>query len=71
MTTTLTIRLPAAKKAALKRRAKPSVNAWVNALIDRALKPPKVDWGEHFDWLHKQGRVIEGHPCDELRRLNR
>ena len=71
MTTTVTIRLPAAKKAALKRRAKPSVNAWLNALIDRALTQPKVDWDEHFVWLHQHGRVIEGHPGDELRRRNR
>ena len=71
MTTTLTIRLPAATKAALKRQAKPTVNAWINALIDRALTEPTVNWDEHYDWLHKHGRVIAGHPCDEMRQLNR
>jgi hypothetical protein len=71
MTTTLTIRLPAAKKAAVKRQARPSVNAWLNTLIDRALTKPTVDWDEHFRWLHKHGRVIVGHPDDDLRRASR
>lgn len=71
MTTTLTIRLPAATKAALKLRAKPTVNAWLNSLIDRALSESDVDWNEHFDWLRQHGRIINGHPGDEMRQLNR
>ncbi|MGO8678991.1 MAG: hypothetical protein ACLQVX_24390 [Limisphaerales bacterium] len=29
--------------------AKPSVNAWVNELIEQALEAREVDWNEHFD----------------------
>lgn len=63
--------MSAAKKAQVKQRAKPNVNAWMNGLIDRALKADDVDWDSHFEWLHEHGRKITGHPEDELRRLNR
>ena len=71
MTTTLSIRLTKAKKDRICKQARPNVNAWVNAVLDRALEQKPVDWDAHFEWLHQHGRVIKGHPDDELRRLNR
>jgi hypothetical protein len=73
MTSTLTIRLPVATKAALQRHAQPSVNAWLNRVIERALAESDAGsgWDQHFEWRRKNGRVIKGHPGDEMRRLNR
>ncbi len=71
MTTTLSIRLSLGKKRRLQKVARPNVSAWVTALIDRELSEGGVDWGAHFDELRRSGRVIRGHPDDELRRANR
>ena len=45
---TITIRLRR-PKAEVEANAKPNVNAWVNRLIEHALRPRKPDWNEHFD----------------------
>ena len=72
MTTTISVRLSKQKKRRIYEQAKPNVNAWVNAVLDRALEQQiQADWKSHFEWLHKHGRVIKGNPEDELRRLNR
>src|SRR3989442_15572022 len=44
MTTTLSIRLAKAKKDRIRKQAKPNINAWINAVLDRALKEKTVDW---------------------------
>lgn len=72
MTTTVSIRMPATKKARIRAVAKPSVNAWLNKVIDRALAAGKAaDWDSHFKWLRQHGRVVKGHPDDRMRRKER
>lgn len=51
---TITIRLRR-PKAEIEANAKPNVNAWINQLIEQALRPRKADWHEHFD-RPSQGR---------------
>jgi hypothetical protein len=47
VTTLLTIRLRGPEvKERLRRAAKPNVNAWLNALIERELPEPGPDWRE-------------------------
>lgn len=49
-----------------------SLSAWIHGLIDKELKPVDgVDWDTHFEQLKEKGLRIDGHPDDELRRLNR
>ncbi len=71
MTTTFSIRISPAKKRPVQELAHPNVSAWINALIDRELKKEGVDWAAHFEQLRQSGRVLRGHPDDELRRANR
>jgi hypothetical protein len=63
--------MTAEKRARVREQAKPNVNAWLNRLIDAALTPPDTDWPAHFKRVKQRGRKIQGHPCDELRALNR
>jgi hypothetical protein len=63
--------MPAGKKRHIQRVAKPSVSAWINALIDRELKDEGVDWKAHFEQLRKSGRLVRGHPDDVARRASR
>ena len=73
MTTTLTIRLDRGELREIERAAgKLTRSEWVRRVIRREIKRPnRAGWAEHFDWLEKYGRVIRGHPDDELRALNR
>ena len=73
MTTTLTVRITEEKKRLARDKASPmSLSAWVHGLIDRELKSVDgVDWDTHFEQLEERGLRIDGHPDDELRKLNR
>jgi hypothetical protein len=71
MTTTLSIRISPGKKRRIQKLAKPSVSAWLNALIDRELQEGEINWSKHFDELRRSGRTIRGHPDDEVRRASR
>jgi hypothetical protein len=53
-------------------RGGPAERECVVQVIDRALEEAKpVDWDAHYKWLHKHGRVVKGHPDDEMRRRER
>jgi hypothetical protein len=65
------IRISLSKKRRVQKLAKPSVSAWINALIDRELQEGATNWGRHFDDLRKSGRTIRGHPDDEVRKASR
>ena len=71
MTTMLSIRISPGKKRRLQKVARPSVSAWINALIDRELQETGVDWASHFEELKRSGRLVPDHPDDDLRRANR
>lgn len=72
MTSTVSIRMPTEKKARIREIARPSVNAWLNLVIDRALASGQaVDWDSHYRWLHQHGRAVKGHPDDQMRRKER
>jgi len=71
VTTTLCIRISLWKKRRIQKLAKPSLSAWINALIDRELQEGEINWGKHFDELRRLGRTIRGHPDDEVRRASR
>ena len=71
MTTTLSIRISKGKKRRLQKFARPNVSAWINALIDRELQENGPDWGSHFEELRRSGRIVRGHPDDEVRKANR
>jgi hypothetical protein len=65
---TITIRLQR-PKAEIEAAAKPNVNAWVNKLIEQALGPRSVDWGEHFARKSRQRRFR--YRASEMRRNER
>jgi hypothetical protein len=73
MTATLTIRLDKRELGKIDRAAgKLTRTEWVRRVIRREInRPRRAGWAEHFDWLEKRGRVVRGHPDDELRSLNR
>ena len=73
MTATLSIRLDKRELGKIDRAAGRLGRAeWVRRVLRREInRPGRAGWAEHFDWLEKHGRVIHGHPDDELRVLNR
>ena len=73
MTATLTIRMDKRELAKIDRAAgKLSRTEWVRQILCREInRPRRAGWAEHFAWLEKHGRVVQGHPGDELRALNR
>jgi len=73
MTAALTVRISEEKKRLAKEKTSPmSLSAWIHGFIDKELKPVDgVDWDTHFEQLKEKGLRIDGHPDDELRRLNR
>jgi hypothetical protein len=68
VTETITIRLRR-PKAELQAKAKPNINAWVNGLIDQALGPRNVSWGEVID-RRDQGKPYV-YRSDEVRKAGR
>lgn len=50
------------------KTAKPSPET---AAKKKKTPPVDVNWAEHFEWLRKHGRRIEGYPADEIRALDR
>ena len=78
MTEMLAVRLPREKMARLKAAAKKrsvSRSDIVRQLVDKFLEDEKpgagVGWKEHFEWLRKHGRRIEGNIEDEIREMDR
>ena len=73
MTMTMTIQLDRREVRQIDRAAGGlGRSEWVRRVIRREIgRPQRAGWAEHFDWLEKNGRVIRGHPDDELRALNR
>ena len=73
MTATLTIRMDKRELSKIDRAAgKLSRTEWVRLIVRREIsRPRRAGWAAHFAWLEKHGRVVHGHPDDELRALNR
>jgi hypothetical protein len=71
MTTTLSIRISQSKKRQVEQFATPNVSAWINGLIDRELRSTGVNWEDHFERLRHSGRVVRGHPDDDIRKASR
>ena len=73
MTATLTIRMDKRELAKIDRAAgKLSRTEWVRRVVRREISRPRgAGWAQHFKWLEQHGRVVHGHPDDELRALNR
>lgn len=78
MTEMLAVRLPREKMARLKAAAKKrsiSRSEMVRQVVDKFLaeeKPTKgVGWKEHFEWLQKHGRRVQGNIEDEIREMDR
>ena len=73
MTTTVSLRLPADLLRRLDREAGTlGRSEFLRRLIQKETREARsAGWPTHFDRLQHQGRRIEGHPDDDVRRLNR
>jgi len=72
----ITLRVPVPLKRRIQataRKAEKSPHKWAVDALTRAagMDEPAANWAEHFSWLRKHGRKIDGRKADEVIKARR